>query len=428
MRCPGRWSEVKLIAIVLAGFVLLGRDPFDQAFAQTSNNPSSVQDYSAMPSTCTHVVLLMFALIGLAATAAAGAAEMHGPGDGFAIPDNDPGGASSSIFISNTGVIQDLDLVLSGISHTWLGDLVITLTHEDSQTSWNIANRAGQLEGGNETFGFDIDLDGSYTIDDESTSGSFHDQINFAGGVLPPGDYNSLGSLSNFDGLDIAGTWTLSIRDNATGDTGELGSWSLLVELKEGVLIAFEETEDGITGTISGSLDTSNVLTGGSTGVSAVGPRINPPSPFISTGSSSGQNFDSYLLASGTPFGPGEASFDTLTFATSASGDFFSLTSDIPAEGGEFIFLPAVWLPDGYISGTQLSATMFFAGATFESLGITPGTYFYPLLREPSSVPSREDSSLCAGGLTPDKVITLTFGEDAVSPFEDCIFSSGFEP
>src|SRR6056297_462178 len=46
--------------------------------------------------------------------------------------------------------------------------------------------------------------------------------------------------------------------------------------------------------------------------------------------------------------------FETLTFATSGSGDFFSLTSDIPAEGGEFIFLPAVFLPDGYISGTEL--------------------------------------------------------------------------
>ena len=381
-----------------------------------------------MPSTCTCAFALIFSLTGVAATAASGAAEIYGPGAGFVIPDNDPSGASSSIVVTDPSEIQDLDLVLNGISHTWMGDLIITLTHEDSGTSWNISNRAGQLEGGNETFGFNIDLDGTYTIDDESTSGSFHDQINFEGGVLPPGDYNSLGSLSNFDGLDITGTWTLLISDSAGGDTGELGSWSLLVEPKEGVLIAFEETEDGVTGTISGSLDTSNVLTGGSTSVSAVGPRINPPSPFISTGSSSGQNFDSYLLASGTPFGPGEASFDTLTFATSASGVFFSLTSDIPAEGGEFIFLPAVWLPDGYISGTELSATMFFADATFESLGITPGTYFYPLLQDPPKVLPPEGSSICASGLTPSRVITVTFGEATETPFEDCIFSSGFEP
>ncbi|MEE4637937.1 MAG: proprotein convertase P-domain-containing protein [Wenzhouxiangella sp.] len=361
-----------------------------------------------------------------------GATHLYGPGPGFVIPDNDPVGASSSIVIDHSGTVQDLDLILGGINHTWLGDLIIVLTHENSATSWLITNRAGQLEGGSETFGFDIDLDGSYTIDDESTSGSFHDQINFEGGILPAGDYNSLGSLANFDGLNIAGTWTLSISDRAPGDTGVLQNWSLLAQTQPdtGLVFAFEETANGVTGTLSGSLDLANSVAGDTSGVSAIGARINPPFPFISTGSNpSGARVDSYLLWSARPFGPGEASFDTLTFATSASGDFFSLTRDIiPAGSGPFVDFPALLLPDGYVSGTSLSATMFFEDATFDSLGITPGTYVYGLLQEPANVQPPEGSSVCASGLAPEKVITVTFGQAPVAPFEDCIFSSGFEP
>lgn len=385
-----------------------------------------------MPSTPTRFIALALAVLVAAVSAADGATDIYGPGAGFVIPDNDPDGASSSIIVTAAGLIEDLDLILDDMSHTWLGDLVITLTHVDSGASWNVSNRAGQLEGGNEQFGFDIDLNGVYIIDDESTSGSFHDQISLNGGVLPPGDYNSLDSLSNFDGLEIAGTWTLSISDSAGGDTGELGSWSLRVETTSeasmGLVLVFEEAAAGVTGTLSGSLDLANAVAGSVSGVSAAGARVNPPSPFISTGSLEGVGVDSFLLSSAPVFGPGEASSETLTLATSFSGDFFSLTDEIAFVEGELVVVPAVYLPDGYVSGTALSATMFFADATFDSLGITPGTYIYPLLQDPANVQPSEGSSVCASGLTSKKVITVTFGQAPVTPFEDCIFSSGFEP
>jgi len=363
------------------------------------------------------------------AVVAGGTSSTYGPGDGFVIPDNNPGGASSSIVITDSGAIEDLDLVLSEMNHTWLGDLIITLTHVDSGTAWNITNRAGQLEGGDEEFGFDIDLGGTYTIDDESTSGSFHDQIGFEGGLLPPGDYNSLGSLSNFDGLDIAGTWTLLISDNAGGDTGELGSWSLLAETandaSSGLVFTLEEIGGDVIGTLSGSLDLDNAVLGNSTGISAIGARINPPSPFISTGSN-GTNVDSYLLSSAPVFGPGEASFETLTFASMFTGDIFSLTTDFV--GGDPAFVPSALLPDGYVSGTALSASMLFAGATFESLGITPGIYIYPLLQETSDGLSPAGSSPCAEDSAPGKTIMVIAGDFGVLPLQDCIFTSRFEP
>lgn len=370
-------------------------------------------------------IALILALLGLA-VAVAGSTTTYGPGDGFVIPDNEPGGASSSIVIADSGPIEDLDLILSDINHSWLGDLIITLTHEDSSTSWNITNRAGQLEGGDETFGFDIDLDGAYTIDDESTRGSFHDQISFEGSLLPPGDYNSLGSLSNFDGLDIAGTWTLLISDNALGDTGELGSWSLVAETPNetstGLVFAFRETASGVIGTLSGSLELANAVPGETSGISVQpGARIRPASPFIASSLGPG-NVDSYLLSAAPVFGPGE-----LTPASSATGDFFQLTSDLIFADGNIVVVPAIFLPAGYISGTALSATVSFSDATLDSLGITPGTYVYPLLQDPPITLPPDGSSLCTSDLTPGKTFTVIAGEDAVLPFEDCLFSSRFE-
>jgi hypothetical protein len=393
-----------------------------------SEECSKIQGIFAMPTLLIRFVALIIALLG-PTVAAAGTATTYGPGDGFGILDDDPGGASSSIVITDGGQIEDLDLVLTDINHTWLGDLIITLTHEDSGTAWNISNRAGQLEGGDEEFGFDIDLDGTYTIDDKSTSGSFHDQISLEGGVLPPGDYNSLGSLSNFDGLDIAGTWTLLISDNAGGDTGELGSWSLLAETandaSSGLVFTLEEIGGDVFGTLSGSLDLADAVRGKTSGLSAIGARINPPFPFISTGSPEGISVDSYLLSSAPVFGPGEASSDTLTFASMFTGDFFSLSSEF--DGGDPALVPTALVPEGYANGTALSASMFFADATFESLGITPGTYVYPLMQEPPIPLPPAGSSLCTSDLTPGKTITVLAGEDAVLPFADCIFSSRFE-
>jgi len=54
-----------------------------------------------------------------------------------------------------------------------------------------------------------------------------------------------------------------------------------------------------------------------------------------------------------------------INFPTSGSGDKLGLSSNI------------LIVPDGYASGSPLSATDTFAGQSFASLGLTPGTYLY---------------------------------------------------
>jgi hypothetical protein len=60
-------------------------------------------------------------------------------------------------------------------------------------------------------------------------------------------------------------------------------------------------------------------------------------------------------------FGPGAAAAQS-----SGTGDVFGV------EGQQLLVLPS-----GYVSGAPLSGTSVYAGATFASLGVTPGTYVW---------------------------------------------------
>lgn len=146
-------------------------------------------------------------------------------GAGFAIPDSDPTGASSSIVIGDSFSITDLNVTLD-INHSWVGDLIITLSN--GSTSVELINRPGVPELG--SVGYSWNLAGVYTFDDGAAT-SFESIGNGPGTAfnLPSGSYAPENALAAFNGLDSAGTWTLTISDNAFLDTGTLNSWSLTV-------------------------------------------------------------------------------------------------------------------------------------------------------------------------------------------------------
>lgn len=164
--------------------------------------------------------IAMFAIAGLAGTAAAQSFS----GSGFAIPDSSfagPGSASSSI-VTTGGTVQGLTVTLSGLNHTWAGDLIISLSNGSS--SIDLINRPGFPA---LSFGYSWDLDGTYTFDDAAGQ-SFEGFGNpGSGSILPSGSYAPEGALSSFNGGSFAGTWTLSISDNAGGDTGSFNGWTI---------------------------------------------------------------------------------------------------------------------------------------------------------------------------------------------------------
>ena len=102
----------------------------------------------------------------------------------FPIPDNDPTGVTSTIEVPDDLRVGSLEVALD-VSHTWIGDLKIDLSHGGTvRTLWN---RSG---------------------------GSGHD-IRV---TVPVGE---------FDGAQASGTWTLTVDDDYAQDTGVLNRWAL---------------------------------------------------------------------------------------------------------------------------------------------------------------------------------------------------------
>ncbi len=137
------------------------------------------------------------------------------------IPDGLPSSPLlDSIVVTGAGTVAGTEVSVD-ITHTWVGDLSVSLTHQDTGTSALLIDRPGSTGGG---FGCD-ENDISVILADSATT-AVEDQCD----PLPPaisGTQSPNNPLSAFDGENIAGTWTLSVADNAGTDVGTLNSWCL---------------------------------------------------------------------------------------------------------------------------------------------------------------------------------------------------------
>jgi subtilisin family serine protease/subtilisin-like proprotein convertase family protein len=135
----------------------------------------------------------------------------YGNDDPMDIPDNDSAGIVSTIEVTDDvqifGVNADVD-----ITHTWSGDLIVTLTSPEGTESV-LHNRSG---------------------------GSADD-------VVMSWD------LADFNGEMAIGTWTLAVSDNAAADLGTLNSWGIVISgVGEGTgpeapVAGFESSVDGLS-------------------------------------------------------------------------------------------------------------------------------------------------------------------------------------
>ncbi len=159
-------------------------------------------------------------LVGLLASSMA-TAQICSTDANLAIPDGSGSatpGAPASISITvpafYTNAITDLDFDLQ-INHTWVGDLTATLT-SPAGTTVTLMNRPGTPPG---TFGCnrnDIDT----TLDDSAANAI----ENECAGATPTiaGTLSPNGALSAFNTEIPAGTWTLTVTDNARFDLGTI--------------------------------------------------------------------------------------------------------------------------------------------------------------------------------------------------------------
>ncbi len=166
---------------------------------------------------------------------------------GEAIPDNSAAGLDSGGNLASTGTLTDLDVSLN-VTHTWVGDLIATLTHEDTGTTAVFYDRPGVPASTFGCSGNDIDA----TFDDEAATPVEDECQNLPaiGGTFSPSN-----PLSVFDGEDLAGTWTLNISDNAGADTGQLNEWCLLPATAPTVN---DTDSDGVADDVDNCTDVAN--------------------------------------------------------------------------------------------------------------------------------------------------------------------------
>lgn len=138
------------------------------------------------------------------------------------IPDNNPAGADSTIDVPQSFTLSDLGVRVD-IPHTWVGDLIITLT-SPSNTTITLLDRPGQPATPNGCDNNDVAVtftdgepDPESACDAAGTNASW--PVATAGPVQP---------LSTFNGENVQGTWTLNVSDHAGIDLGQIVDWELI--------------------------------------------------------------------------------------------------------------------------------------------------------------------------------------------------------
>ena len=123
---------------------------------------------------------------GVRLVATHGMSETYGNNTAYPIPDNSAAGVSSPITVSGaSGNASAQTQVYVNITHTWIGDLIVTLVAPDG-SQYVLHNRTG---------GSNDDINATYTVDLSSEPKN--------------------------------GTWNLRVSDNASADTGTLNRWSI---------------------------------------------------------------------------------------------------------------------------------------------------------------------------------------------------------
>lgn len=147
-------------------------------------------------------------------------AVICGTGAAIAIPDGSGsatsgGDAVASIVVPGTfgGTVTDMNFDLQ-INHTYVGDLIVTLT-DPAGTSVVLMDRPGSPAS---TFGCSNDnVDATFDDSSAVVVETLCDPSPAINGTVNP-----TGTLGDFIGTVIAGTWTLTVTDNAGQDTGSI--------------------------------------------------------------------------------------------------------------------------------------------------------------------------------------------------------------
>jgi subtilisin-like proprotein convertase family protein/uncharacterized protein YvpB len=135
------------------------------------------------------------------------------------IPDNYPTGIYDNISISDNRQLVNLSIYLD-ISHSWVGDLVITLTNTRTGEKISVLDRPGVP---NSQYG--CQNNNIISILDDAAAQPAENKCASSpaiSGIFLPNE-----ELSAFTGTAVAGTWRLNVSDHSPNDDGWLNHWCL---------------------------------------------------------------------------------------------------------------------------------------------------------------------------------------------------------
>ncbi|MDQ3936374.1 MAG: M36 family metallopeptidase, partial [Actinomycetota bacterium] len=120
--------------------------------------------------------------------------------------------------------LTDLDVTIGRIRHSFVGDLIVKLTHDEdgngpkAPVTVTLVDQPGYPRWQYGTMGSDF----IETVFDDEAALPVEDE-------RPPftGRYKPVDPLSAFDGMDPGGVWRLSVSDQMAGYSGSLLSWGL---------------------------------------------------------------------------------------------------------------------------------------------------------------------------------------------------------
>ena len=149
----------------------------------------------------------------------------------------------SVIAVSGLGSsVTDVNVTVSGLSHTWPDDVGLLLVSPTGQSTILMTDSGSSDPVGDITLVFDDDASGGLPNASQLSSGTYKPSVGSqepgvscgapqsfpldATGTNPPaGPYSS--SLAVFNGSDPNGTWKLYVIDDGRLDAGSITGWSL---------------------------------------------------------------------------------------------------------------------------------------------------------------------------------------------------------
>ncbi len=153
-----------------------------------------------------------------------------------AIPDSPSPGVNNTITLGTGGNITDINVSIV-TNHTYVGDLIFTITHDTTATSVVIIDRPGRTTTGYGCSSNNIDT----TIDDAGIS-PVENQCSGVAPAIGAGPFTPNNPLSAFNTENISGGWTLGVSDNASADLGTFISWCI-IPTTDGVVAAADYSD-----------------------------------------------------------------------------------------------------------------------------------------------------------------------------------------